>query len=280
MRGLCANLYGPLNIQLQAELGRNVNLKLTLLLVASTLADCLPANGQSYSSSVLYPLTVPAGLVFNSAVVYPSQTIGSVTGTGNNQSSFIATLWTTAGGVNLNPTTLPPITNSIAYATNGSQQVGVGMQSNASFEHALLWTGTAASAIDLNPTNLSGVRASYALGISGTQEVGEGIGLGTGNFTHALLWSGTAGSAVDLNPTSLNAISNSVAYATNGSQQVGSGETDNGIGPIHALLWSNTAASAVDLQPTNLSGILGSVAYGISGNQQVGDGSFNNGCAY
>lgn len=70
-----------------------------------------------------------------------------------------AVLWsgTAASAVDLNPTDLPGILSSVARATNGSQQVGVGYTSY--FElgdqlpiasgQALVWSSAAASAIDL-----------------------------------------------------------------------------------------------------------------------------------
>jgi hypothetical protein len=130
--------------------------------------------------------------------------------------------------------------SSIAYGTNGTQQVGAGYRTDGLYGfNALLWNGTAASAVNLNPGSLTHFD-SYAIGTSGNQQVGFGI-VGSSNAPdHALLWSGTAASIVDLNPSFLGGITTSYAVATNGIEQVGFG---NG-----ALLWFGTAASAVNLQ--------------------------------
>ncbi|MGD1278497.1 MAG: hypothetical protein ABR964_14895 [Tepidisphaeraceae bacterium] len=173
-----------------------------------------------------------------------------------------AVLWsgTADSAVDLNPTNLSGFDSSLAIATNGTQQVGLGSGSGATsgHSHALLWSSTADSAVDLNP---NWITDSYACGTDGTHQVGYGLGSGTGNNVHALLWSGTAGSAVDLNPTGF---SGSSAYGTNGAQQVGDGDG-------HAMLWSGTAKSAIDLHPTNLSGFDYSMAFGTNGTQQVGE---------
>jgi len=60
-----------------------------------------------------------------------------------------AMLWNGSGAsaVDLSPS-LPGITGTQAFGTNGSQQVGLGETSNGS--HGIVWTGTAASAQDLH----------------------------------------------------------------------------------------------------------------------------------
>jgi hypothetical protein len=156
------------------------------------------------------------------------------------------------------------MTSSVAYGTNGSQQVGYGpvVESESNY-HAILWSGTAASAVDLNP---SGYDRSIAFGISGSQQVGFARVSGTLEEGHAMLWSGTAASAVDLNSSGFRF---SFAYGVGGSQQVGYGNGAATGNDNHAILWGGTAASAVDLNPI---GIDSSIAFGTNGSQQVGYG--------
>ncbi|MGA2440863.1 MAG: PEP-CTERM sorting domain-containing protein [Tepidisphaeraceae bacterium] len=195
----------------------------------------------------------PTNLGFVSSLAYgtnDSQQVGCGA-TSGNPNNPVALLWngTAASAVNLNPTNLSGFTESGAYATNGTQQVGYAYGPGK--EDAMLWNGTAASAVDLNPTKL-GITNSFAYGTSGTQQVGAGWGYNefTGeSFGGAMLWTGTAASAVDLNPTNLSGIDDSEALATNGTQQVGFGYNDYNVwGGSCALLWSGTAASVVDLQ--------------------------------
>lgn len=148
---------------------------------------------------------------------------------------------------------------SIATATSGGIQVGVGSDGNVF--HALKWAGSASSAVDLHPSQF---RVSSALGISGDQIVGVGSDPGI----HALLW--TSRGLVDLHPAGFVA---SRAYGTDGAQQVGSGTstTDNN---EHALLWKGSGNSVVDLHPA---GYTYSLAAGVSGGQQVGYGVTSSG---
>jgi len=241
------------------------------------------AMGQSYTGSVLYPLTAPPGITSvnasNNTVTYGTiasvhQMVGwgAVTSTTEH-----ALLWSAAGVVDLNPTNLPGFsTSSLAFGNSGSQQVGYGYGTAGA--DALLWNGTADSAVDLNPASvLEGVSSSRAFGTDGIQQVGSGVFQSSPRqsspIIHAFLWTGTAASVVDLDPTSLSGIQESEAYAINGSQQVGRGwEEGEPEFPTHALLWSATAASAVDLNPTDLTGITSSSALGTDGTQQVGYG--------
>jgi hypothetical protein len=220
----------------------------------ATLAAALRAKAQTVTAQVLYPMQTPAGFTNtfdsgNPQTAADGQVVGYGFGpaTGNNDNAL---LWSGPSGnaVNLNPTSLSDTyTESLAYGTNGAQQVGFALDSNLDQDQAMLWAGTAASAVDLNPTNLTGFTSSLAYGISGNggQQVGVG---GIGGVSHALLWSKTAGSAVDLNPTNLTGYTTSVAVGTNGSQQVGYGAGSGTGNNAHALLWTGTAASAVDLQ--------------------------------
>jgi hypothetical protein len=146
-------------------------------------------------------------------------------------------------------------------ATNGTQQVGDGLNSLGGQDHALIWSGTASSAVDLNP---SGYAASVALGISPNvnQQVGWASSDGDALDEHAALWTGTASSFLDLNPAGS---AQSAAYAANGTQQVGfASATPNA---PQAYLWYGTAASAVDLNPL---GTTISDAFATNGSEQVG----------
>jgi hypothetical protein len=65
-----------------------------------------------------------------------------------------AFLWhgTAASAVDLNATGLPGMNGSAAYATNGSQEVGIGsFPASTTASQALVWSGTADSAVDLQP---------------------------------------------------------------------------------------------------------------------------------
>lgn len=180
-----------------------------------------------------------------------------------------ALVWQSDGTpVDLNPAGLA---SSVAYATDGTQQVGYASKQITAGFHATLWNGSSASAVDLHPTGLTGVDQSVAYGLSATQQVGRGYSdLGSANpIGHALLWNGSAASVVDLNPTSLPGITTSLASATDGSHQVGWGWPSPTSRTPHALMWGGTAASAVDLNPN---GIMSSMALGVGGDQQVGQG--------
>ncbi len=185
--------------------------------------------------------------------VHGNQEVGAIKKSGGyTLSDYRAVLWTgsAASAVELQPTNLIGFDYSIAYATDGSQQVG--QIGNSTVQHAVLWTGAANTAVDLHPTNLTGFSSSVAYGVGGGQQVGQGEGDGT-NGPHALLWSGNADSVVDLNPTSLGFVT-SAASTTNGQFQAGYG-TDAGF-LTHAILWHGTADSAIDLQrllPTEVS---------------------------
>jgi hypothetical protein len=179
-----------------------------------------------------------------------SQQVGHGFGSPTHSSDH-ALLWsgTAASVVDLNPTNFYSY-SSVAYATNGSQQVGCFNTSSGGKTYAVLWSGTADSPVNLNP---SGFTSSCAYGIGGSQQVGNGNG-------HALLWYGTVESVVDLNP---NGFSSSLAEATNGFQQVGYAS-----GPVtgyqfHALLWSGSPDSAVDLHQYLPGGFTNSRALGI-----------------
>jgi hypothetical protein len=216
----------------------------------------------NYSGAVLYPLTTPNNATGGGGgrSFVAGQTVGYYEPYGYP----VALLWSGPTGTltNLNPN---GFSESQAFGTNGSQQVGSGYGSPTVLSpHALLWSGTAASVIDLHPTNLgSEFNVSAAYGISGNQEVGYAEQTET-QVAHAVLWSGTAASAIDLNPTG---VSWSEALGTDGTQQVGYAYNSQLL--MEAYMWSGTAASAVDLGPA---GFYESRAVGVSGGQEVGYG--------
>jgi hypothetical protein len=76
-----------------------------------------------------------------------TQQVGYIFGTGTAGDAH-ALLWsgTAASVVDLNPASLG-ITSSIAWGTNGTEQVGDGV--GGDYRQAMLWIGTAASAVDL-----------------------------------------------------------------------------------------------------------------------------------
>jgi hypothetical protein len=76
---------------------------------------------------------------------------------------------------------------SLAFGTNGTQQVGGGLGSATSYnEHALLWSGSAASFIDLHQFLPTGFNSSVARGIDNYGNV-VGYATSSGN-RHAILW--------------------------------------------------------------------------------------------
>jgi hypothetical protein len=80
--------------------------------------------------------------------------------------------------IDLNPS---GFSNSYAYGTNGTQQVGRGDG------HALLWSGSADSFIDLHQFLPTGFASSGARGID---SCGNIVGYATDNlgYDHAILW--------------------------------------------------------------------------------------------
>lgn len=219
--------------------------------------DLSPTNLSGFTSSVAW------GIGGNQQV--GSGTIGANTH---------ALLWTGTAdsAVDLHPTNLPGgFTDSEAYRTNGTTQIGYGINGAGNY-HALLWSGTANSAVDLHPTNIPNMTDSQGMDVSpdGSQAVGTGI-LATGQ-EHALLWKGAnPATAIDLHPTLLTYLTDSKAISTNGTQQTGGGF--DAAGREHALMWNGTAASAVDLTPQftgSFTGYTDAVAYASNGKQQVG----------
>jgi hypothetical protein len=119
--------------------------------------------------------------------------------------------WTTLGGgmhdhallwsgsadsaVDLHPSHLPDINESIGLGTDGRQQVGIGQLTPVHPPHALLWSGSAESAVDLHPQGFD-YRDSYAYAVRSGIQVG--VGLRFAGSGEALLWRGTAESVVNL----------------------------------------------------------------------------------
>jgi hypothetical protein len=218
-------------------------------------------SGTAASAVDLQPTNLSRFVTSEALGTSGTQQVGDGFGIAANGTLFQhALLWngTADSAVDLQPKNMGAYTESVAYGTNGTQQVGAGWgrhAKNAFPFHALLWNGTAQSAVDLNPKKLPGITGSTAFGTSGTQQVGIGLGEDTlGTYEHALLWSGTAASAVDLNPTNFSGIifQGSEALGTNGVYQVGAGTAtypDGSFKFSHALLWSGTAARRSGEEP-------------------------------
>jgi hypothetical protein len=239
------------------------------------LAVCPMARAASYSSTILFPISVGAGFsapyAAGPASAVNGQVVGSATATGAGDHAF---LWSPSAtsGVDLVSGLGSAVVKSYAVATDGVQQIGYTEGSGGAYtDQAMLWSNSAGSVVNLNPTDLSGIAASEATAIAQGQQVGYGEGSTSGLPSHALLWTGSASSAVDLNPAFLG-FTTSEALGTDGTRQVGEGSGTITLSDPHALLWSSTAGSAVDLNPANL-GIISSFACGICGNQEVGYGS-------
>ena len=145
-------------------------------------------------------------------------------------------------------------TYSLAYATDGVQQVGYADPSGSGFDHAVLWSGSAQSFVDLNPAGYSVIPSRRHP--AGGQQVGVGYST-TGH--KSLLWTGTAASAINrcprevpfpkpTRPTERNRLDSSYT---------------NGVG-YQAILWSGSAASAVNLGQ--------GWAYAIGAGKELGSG--------
>ncbi len=157
-------------------------------------------------------------------------------GVGNGQqvgeSQSRASLWNGSADswVNLHPTGF----KSVAYATNGSIQVGYTQMVNELF-HASLWSGTADSWVDLNP---AGSTWSEAIGIDGDQQVGYSR---FGGLEHAGYWTGSADSWVSLHPSVASA---SEVLGAFGGRQVGFAIINNW---WRAGFWNGTSDSFENL---------------------------------
>jgi hypothetical protein len=133
---------------------------------------------------------------------------------GGTDTNLHAMLWngTAGSAVNLSPTSLSYITDSEAYGTNGSQQVGYGIDTNGD-NHALLWSSTGASAIDLQTalptTGAWSDSTAYSINASG-QIFGTADGVFAGTTgTFAIAWFATPPLLGDAN---LDGVVNSADY--------------------------------------------------------------------
>ncbi|HTQ11829.1 MAG TPA: PKD domain-containing protein [Fimbriimonadaceae bacterium] len=142
-----------------------------------------------------------------------------------------AFLWTgsAASALDLHPAS--GFTASAATGTDGSQQVGYGVDSSAMM-HALLWFGNAASVVDLTPDGATGARA-YACG-NGFQ---VGYVTTAGGGQHAALWNGSAESFVDLDANSSSGFTNSVATGIDANGNI-VGYTNFGLYGAVAVMWA------------------------------------------
>jgi hypothetical protein len=162
--------------------------------VALILALAVSAAGRAraavYTGIDLYTLTAPAGV----SAIYTTdhmqaagpggQVVGHGYGSGTGNLAH-ALLWNgTSIATDLNPTNLAGFTNSVAYGTSGTQQVGYG---NAGINnHALLWNGTAV-ATDLQLLLPANFASSNAYTIDASGDV-FGIARDTSGATHAVEW--------------------------------------------------------------------------------------------
>jgi hypothetical protein len=216
----------------------------------------------------LYRLGSPNGLYPFPGGTSNVATNGQITGFGSDwptggNDHVHAMMWSpqTPNGIDLHPS---EFSKSVAYGTNGSQQVGIvsGTQTGG-LNHATLWSGSAASAVNLHPVGFDDT-AAYAT--NGTEQVGAGrLAFGSANSEHALLWRGSAESVVDLHPSF---VTRSYARGTDGVQQVGFGE-GHGAQELLPLLWTGSAQSCIDLTPPNMT-VAQAFASGVGGGQQVG----------
>lgn len=137
-------------------------------------------NGTSTSAIDLHP---PTG--FDSSVAYStanSQQAGYGVTTPQLGGAGHALLWSGSSSsvVDLHPT---GYTLSVAFATNGAQQVGEADDSALPrHKHAIVWSGTAASAIDLNQFLPAGITDAQAMAIDAAGNI---VGY-AGN--HAFMW--------------------------------------------------------------------------------------------
>jgi hypothetical protein len=115
-----------------------MNRKTTLLIAAVMFTAAPIAKGQVYTGSVLYPLTAPSGSPDISFGTGDAVSAGQIVGTGSPTDAgfFHALLWTAAGFVDLNTTSLNGVNKSFTSGTNGTQQVGDGIF-DTGINHAL-----------------------------------------------------------------------------------------------------------------------------------------------
>ena len=189
-------------------------------------------------------------------------------GTLSSNPQGFASLWsgTAESFVNLHDATR--MSDSVAYATDGVQQVGVFIKPlhdlSPGNTRAALWTGSAASLVNLHPL---GATDSKAVAVAGGQQVGD-IFPADNNSIYASLWTGSAASWVNLNPAGATASEAvGVAAGAGGGMQVGWAFFDDGTGMdtgfVYASLWTGSAASWVNLSDFLPAGLEGAQATGI-----------------
>jgi len=142
-----------------------------------------------------------------------------------------AFLWTgsAASAIDLHPAS--GFNATAAMGTDGSQQVGYGIDSSAMW-HALLWFGNAASYVDLTPDGALGARAyacrnGFQVGYVNTADGGQ----------HAALWNGSQETMVDLDANSGSGFTNSVATGIDENGNI-VGYTNFGLLGSVAVMWA------------------------------------------
>jgi hypothetical protein len=127
--------------------------------------------------------------------------IGDFNVPGSQDQDNHAMLWTgtAESAVDLHPAQLG-LDNSLAYATNGTQQVGYGYTlADIDHHHALVWSGTAASAVNLQAVLPSAFVSSTAYSIDPAGNI-FGIATDSSGRSHAVEWVVPDPSAVELAP--------------------------------------------------------------------------------
>ncbi|HXH61323.1 MAG TPA: hypothetical protein VNI20_08180 [Fimbriimonadaceae bacterium] len=200
--------------------------------------------GQTASGTPFLYIEPPGTKVDLSASGSLAGTVNAVAGnvqvgSSTFSSGTVSMLWSgsAASAVNLNPS---GATSSVAYGTDGSQQVGSAVF-GAIGRRAGLWFGNSASWIDLTPLDSTG--ASEARGVSNGVEVGYAT---FGNTVEAGRWSGTASSWVNMHPL---VAGGSMALAIEGQDVVGWFDFDSS--GQSAVIWVgpfDSTSKIIDLQ--------------------------------
>ncbi|OHB58398.1 MAG: hypothetical protein A2173_08785 [Planctomycetes bacterium RBG_13_44_8b] len=167
-------------------LGSATNNKTHALLWSGTADSCIDLTPSKSFSSRAYGAggNQQVGWGYDSTIVIPAPG-----GPGSGSTNPVhALLWsgTADSCVDLNPSS--GFSNSGAYGTNGTQQVGYGYTDSDNQQHALLWSGTADSYIDLHQFLPAGFTDSLAYAIdSSGNVVGYAYDSSSGSY-HAILW--------------------------------------------------------------------------------------------
>lgn len=183
-------------------------------------------NGTAASAIDLNPSTVTRSAI---NAISANQQVGSAT----SGSNFHAALWSgsAASYIDLHPGS--SYSDSYAYATNDTQQVGNAFLTSANNFHAILWTGSSDSAVELFAGG--SFRSSTAIGLNATTQVGYGYLTG-GNISHALLWQGSAASQVDLQSLLPAGFTSSAACSIDAAGNIYGYAVDSS-GQYHAVQW-------------------------------------------